>query len=309
MSRVVPADEQGLLRARDVLQGGGLVAFPTETVYGLGAIATDAAHVARVFAAKGRPADNPVIVHVPDAAWLDRVACEVPAASRRLAEALWPGPLTLVLPRGAHIPDVVTAGGPTVAVRAPAHAVAQRLIELVGAPLAAPSANRSGSLSPTTAADVVVSLGDAVDLVLDGGACDVGIESTVVRADDRLTVLRPGTLDPLALARIAGVPLAEDVVGLEASPGTRHAHYAPGVPVVLALRDEVVARVTELGAVALTWSLPGDLRLPADEAGYARGLYAALRTLAREGRPVVVEAVPASWTGVADRLRRASAAR
>ncbi len=308
MSRIVPADAGGISLACGVLRRGGLVAFPTETVYGLGAIARDGAAVRRVFAAKGRPADNPVIVHVLGVRALSEVAREVSPASRALAEALWPGPLTLVLPRAREIPDVVTAGGDTVAVRAPAHPAAQALLAALGEPLAAPSANRSGELSPTSAEDVARSLGARVELILDGGPCDVGIESTVVRADDELTVLRPGVLDGAALARIARIPLVESAIGHEASPGTRHRHYAPGVPMCVVRAAKLAARVRAVHGVSLTWTMPGDARLPADEAGYARGLYAALRELAGRGRPIVVEEVPAAWTGVRDRLARAAAA-
>ncbi|NDC52973.1 MAG: threonylcarbamoyl-AMP synthase, partial [Planctomycetia bacterium] len=176
-----PADTLAALdRAAGILSAGGLVAIPTETVYGLAAVATDADAVARIFAAKGRPATNPLIVHVADPAMARGLSSAWPDAAETLAAALWPGPVTLVVPRGGTIPDAVTAGGPTVALRCPAHPLTRLLIEKVGAPLAAPSANRSLAVSPTTAAHVLDGLADRVDLILDGGPCGRGIESTVV---------------------------------------------------------------------------------------------------------------------------------
>ncbi len=175
----VPQSDR-IARAAAVLRGGGLVAFPTETVYGLGALALDAAAVGRIFAAKGRPANNPVIVHIADLKQIEQVAAEWPDAAERLARRFWPGPLTLVVPRNADVPDATTAGGPTVAVRVPAHPVALALLRAVGAPVAAPSANRSAELSPTLAEHVLRGLDGRIDLVLDGGPTAGGIESTVL---------------------------------------------------------------------------------------------------------------------------------
>src|SRR5262245_52423466 len=173
-------EAQAIARAAVVLRAGGLVAFPTETVYGLGANALDATAVRRIFTAKGRPANNPLIVHVAGAAHVGRVAAAWPALAARLAERFWPGPLTLILPRSAAVPDEVTAGGPTVAVRVPAHPVARALLEAAGVPVAAPSANRSTQLSPTTAAHVLRGLNGRIDLLLDGGPTAGGLESTVL---------------------------------------------------------------------------------------------------------------------------------
>src|SRR5437660_12869477 len=180
MTRIFIAEPAAIAEAAAVLRRGGLVAFPTETVYGLGGNALDPAAVARIFAAKGRPATNPVIVHVADAAGVPLVAAAWPDPAARLAARFWPGPLTLVLPRRPEVPDVVTAAGPTVAVRVPAHPVARALLRAAGVPVAAPSANRSSELSPTTAEHVLRGLGGRIDLILDAGPCPGGIESTVL---------------------------------------------------------------------------------------------------------------------------------
>ncbi len=311
--RLGPGD---LAQAAAILRRGGLVAFPTETVYGLGADATDARAVAGVFAAKGRPADNPLIVHLADAAALGEVA----EGGSPLA-ALWPGPLTLVLrrrPRG--VCDLATAGLATVAVRVPDHALARALIAAAGCPVAAPSANRSGRPSPTTAAAVLEDLDGAIDAVLDGGPTDVGVESTVVDAtEDPPRVLRLGGLPLEALRRLA----PDIAVGGDArrSPGTRYRHYAPRAPVVLAPGEAVAgllaadpraaALVTDETAARLPAGRGGVARLGplADAAAHARRLFEALRSLDR-GQPsvIVAEILPEAGLdrAVMDRLRRAA---
>ncbi len=194
-----------IARAAAVLRGGGLVAFPTETVYGLGALALDAAAVGRIFAAKGRPANNPVIVHIAETEQVSRIAAEWPEVAERLARRFWPGPLTLIVPRNANVPDVTTAGGPTVAVRVPAHPVALALLRAVGAPVAAPSANRSSELSPTLAEHVLRGLDGRIDLVLDGGPTTGGIESTVLDVSTSPPrLLRPGLIGPAELEAMVG---------------------------------------------------------------------------------------------------------
>src|SRR5438128_2586209 len=213
MTAVLTIDRQfpepaAIARAAAILRQGRLVAFPTETVYGLGANALDAAAVARVFEVKGRPPTNPLIVHVAGADQIAQVAADWPDVAARLAERFWPGPLTLVLPKRRELPDIVTAGGPTVAVRVPAHPVAQALLKEAGVPVAAPSANRSTGLSPTTAAHVLRGLADRIDLILDGGPTSGGIESTVLdvtTSPPRL--LRPGLVTPAAIEAIVG-PIA-----------------------------------------------------------------------------------------------------
>src|SRR5579859_85359 len=235
-----------LLEAAEVLRGGGLVAFPTETVYGLGALALDAAAARRVYRAKGRPSDNPLIVHVADAAMLGRVVRRVTPLARRLMRAFWPGPLTLILEKAPAVPAAVTGGRGTVAVRCPAHPAARALLRALGEPVAAPSANRSGRPSPTAAAHVLRDLAGRVPLILDGGPCRHGLESAIVDARGRRPVLlRPGTLAPERIARAARAPLAAPGRSAPPSPGARHRHYAPSCRVAL-----VPAALVRRGAAA-----------------------------------------------------------
>jgi L-threonylcarbamoyladenylate synthase len=227
--------------AAEALRAGRLVVFPTETVYGLGANALDAQAIARLYAAKGRPADNPLIVHVPDEAAARALAARWPPAAARLAAAFWPGPLTLVVPRGPGIPDATTAGLDSVALRVPAHAMAQRLMRAAGVPVAAPSANRSGRPSPTRVQDARADLGDLVAVYLDGGPTRIGLESTVVDVgQERPVLLRLGGISRAELEAVVG---RVDVDTASArSPGTRHRHYAPRARVVLAEPDQLEAR-------------------------------------------------------------------
>jgi L-threonylcarbamoyladenylate synthase len=314
-----------LARAAEVLRAGGLVAFPTETVYGLGANALDAAAVARIFAAKGRPANNPLIVHVAETADVLRVVSAWPNEAARLAERFWPGPLTLVLPRRAEVPEVVTAGGPTVAVRLPAHPVARELIRLAGVPIAAPSANRSNRLSPTRARHVLRDLDGRIDLLLDGGPTPGGIESTVLdlsRCPPRL--LRPGLIEPATLEAIIG-PIERPQLAASAealpSPGMLARHYAPRTPMELVEGGEERVRQLSRDEKRVGWlvcfdvdedALPAEVtvvRLPSDAAGYAAELYQALHGLDEMGVDRIIAALPPKgedWLGVRDRLRRAS---
>src|SRR4051794_21935732 len=214
-------DPEVIRRAAELIRAGRLVAFPTETVYGLGANALDAAAVARVFQAKGRPPTNPLIVHLDGVDQIAQVAAGWPKVAVRLAERFWPGPLTLVLPKRPEVPDVVTAGGPTVAVRVPAHPVAQALLRAAGVPVAAPSANRSTELSPTTAAHVLRGLDGRIELILDGGPTPGGIESTVVDVTaSPLRLLRPGLVTPAELEAVVG-PVARGEPGASATGGGR----------------------------------------------------------------------------------------
>ncbi len=215
------ATDADIARAVDALRRGGLVAFPTETVYGLGADAADPDALARLFAVKGRPAEHPVIVHVAEPEQLADWAADVPPAARLLADALWPGPLTLVVPRAARVPDGVTGGGNTVGVRVPDQPAALRLLRAFGGGIAAPSANRFGRVSPTTAADVRADLGDDVDVVLDDGPCRVGLESTIVDCTgDELVILRPGAVTRERIEAVSGQPVAIARDGLVRAPGT-----------------------------------------------------------------------------------------
>ncbi len=307
---------------------GGLVAFPTETVYGLGARALDADAARRIFAAKGRPETHPLIVHVAGEADARSLAGEWSARAERLARAFWPGPLTLVVPRGSAVPAVVAGGGDSIAVRAPAHPVARALLRRLGEPIAAPSANRYQTISPTRAEHVVKSLGDAVALVLDGGPCDAGIESTVIDVTGaRPRVLRPGALSLAALRAVApDIERGEAVAAEDAlrpSPGMDARHYAPRARLVVAgtraqAVSEAVARASENERVGLVvrgevqaTALRIDVRvLPDEPTAFAAALFATLHALDDEGAAtIVVEAVPAAeaWWAVADRLKRASA--
>lgn len=307
-------DPRVIAEAGLLLLGGRLVAFPTETVYGLGAVATDDAAVATLFGAKGRPADNPLIVHGASLEMLLPLVAVLPPLARSLAERFWPGPLTLVVEAAPGVSPVVTAGLSTVALRVPDHPVARALLQAVGTGVAAPSANASGRPSPTTAAHVAADLGDAVALILDGGPCRVGVESTVVDArGDRPIVLREGDV---ARADLDAV----DVVGdLAASPGTRHRHYAPSCRVVVAPPGRAgdtaadLARDARVGLVATTSAPEGVVEVGRfiDGAGLAAGLYAWLRAAEDvDVDVVVVEAVSTHGVGAAvmDRLHRAATA-
>ncbi len=281
--------------AVDILRRGGLVAFPTETVYGLGANAADPLAVRRIFAAKGRPATNPLIVHVASATIAKRYAADWPAMADQLAQAFWPGPLTIVLPRDARIADEVSAGRGTVGLRVPDHAVALELLAAFDGPVAAPSANRANHVSPTTADHVRAELGDRVDLILDGGPCAVGIESTVVDLTGATpALLRPGGISREQLEAVVG-PVAI-VHGSAASPGQGSRHYAPVTPAYRIERGEPVPA----GGVLL--------RCVGDPATYARRLYARLRELDGTAEAIYVEMPPdvAGWAAVRDRLGRAT---
>lgn len=236
-----PESREILRRAARILKNGGLVVFPTETVYGLGADATDSDAAGRIYAAKGRPADNPLIVHVASADDVSRYAVET-EESRRLMQVFWPGPLTVVLPARETIPSTVTAGLPTVAIRCPSHPVARALLMEVGIPIAAPSANLSGSPSPTCARHVADDMMGRVDMILDGGDCEIGLESTIVMPDKDggLTLLRPGAVTPEMLRTVTPkLRIAEAVLGqlpegnAPLSPGMKYRHYAPSSPLVL----------------------------------------------------------------------------
>ncbi len=307
-----------------MLEAGGLVAFPTETVYGLGASALDARAVLSIFEAKGRPATHPLIAHVTDGAAARALVGGWPERAERLARAFWPGPLTLVVPRGERIPAVVGGGGDSVAVRAPANRVARALLARVAFPIAAPSANRYQSISPTRAEHVVKSLGDRVDLVIDGGACEKGIESTVVDVrGPRARVLRPGALGVEALRAVEPdvetVAAAPEPAEVHLSPGMDARHYAPRARLVLVeTRDGAVreardrARDARVGLV-VRGAVDGanaeiDVRRLADDPeAFAASLFATLHALDDAGVDViVVEAVPPgeAWWAVADRLQR-----
>ncbi len=317
----LPASSSGVDQAAAVLRAGGLVAFPTETVYGLGADARNVEAVTRVFAVKGRPADHPLIVHLADAAQLTGWARDIPETAWRLAEAFWPGPLTLVLPRLAGVPDVVTGGLDTVALRVPGHPVALALLAAFGDGIAGPSANRHGRVSPTSAGDVREELGADVDMVLDGGRCEIGIESTIVDlSTTKPRLLRPGAITGRALNRVLRSPLAKANAAVRC-PGNMPSHYAPRAHVILASPDDVGQRIDEwhrggqrVGVLAsrrpaglaedVTW-----LRFTGNMREQARELYHRLRQADHLGLQVLVAVMPRDvglGHALRDRLRRAA---
>ena len=322
MSGIVAATGDAIAQAVAQLRDGRLVAFPTETVYGLGADAANAVAVRRIFAAKERPADHPVIVHLASADAMPDWARVIPAPAQALAAAFWPGPLTLIVPRAAHVHDIVTGGQDTVGLRVPSHPVARALLAAFGGGVAAPSANRFGHVSPTCAAHVAADLGDKPALILDGGACDVGIESTIVafRGDVAL-LLRPGGIGVADLTRVLGrAPIAADRDAPRAS-GTLAAHYAPKTPASLLPADVLRAELTQLIArdevvavLARTLDPPDDfdgawIKGAREPSGYAHDLYAHLRALdAADADTLLIEDVPsdAAWLAIRDRLTRAT---
>ncbi len=333
-------DPEVIRQAAATLAAGGLVAFPTETVYGLGADALNAAAVGRIFEAKGRPSDNPIIVHIADDAVLPDLVTAVPPTARVLMARCWPGPLTLVLPSAPAVPPVTRGGLPTVAVRMPSHPVALALIRGAGRPVAAPSANRSGRPSPTTAQHVMTDLGDEVDLVLDAGPTPLGVESTVVDVTGETPVLlRPGAVALEVLTSLVGqiivhAPAAPAASGNSAlsrrSPGTRYRHYAPRARVVLIEAPPARVAADLAAAVRRLWArglcvgvmataeaapeVPSDavvrvMGSRADPATIAANLFAQLRELDDAGLDaIVVEGIAERGVGraVMDRLRRAA---
>ena len=302
------------------LRRGEAIGLPTETVYGLAADASNPEAVRRIFALKGRPADHPLIVHVADAGQIDRWARDIPDAARRLAAVFWPGPLTLILRRQADVPDEVTGGQATVGLRCPDHPLALALLQAFEGGLAAPSANRFGHVSPTTAAHVRDEFGSAVPVVLDGGDCQVGIESTILDLSGATPrILRPGRITRAQIEALIGEVAEGSASDSPRASGTLDAHYAPRTALLLMARAALVAearqqqalgkRVAVLAMAPLPEGLPG-IALPADADGYAHGLYAALRSLDALGANLLLaQRPPASrdWLAVNDRLRRSAA--
>ncbi|HXX10856.1 MAG TPA: L-threonylcarbamoyladenylate synthase [Burkholderiales bacterium] len=315
------ASDSEIAHAVEILRAGGLVAFPTETVYGLGADASNPAALHRLYEAKGRPTSHPVIVHVRGASDLPRWAREVPPVALRLTGRFWPGPLTLVLKRAAGVLDQVTGGEDTVGLRVPAHPIAQRLLHAFGGGIAAPSANRFGRLSPTTAQHVCDELGDTVDLILDGGACEVGIESTIIDLSRGTPVLlRSGRISTADIEAATGVKVAQRTSASPRAPGTLAAHYAPRTPLILAAASDFERVIREQAASGRIAVLAFHPQPPNSHASlwqigatdahvYAHDLYTLLRVLDRSGCVrIVVEAPPerAEWNAVRDRLMRAA---
>jgi len=304
-------------RAAEILRAGGLVAFPTETVYGLGADASSAAAVARLYRVKGRPADHPVIVHfsAPETAFA--WASEIPEAARKLAARFWPGPLTLILKRSAKAQDFVTGGQDSVGLRVPSHPVAQQLLREFGGGVAAPSANLFGKLSATTALHVREDLASDVDLVLDGGASEVGIESTIVDLSGGAPVLlRPGGISKGQLEKALNSRIEEKSSSSPRHSGGLERHYAPKTPALLVPAHRLDVEIAKRGAsvAVLAFSRPDErveywIRMPGEPRAYARRLYAALRELDAAGcGAILVESPPetAEWDAIRDRLLRAA---
>jgi L-threonylcarbamoyladenylate synthase len=319
-TRMVPADAKAITEAARILSGGGLVAFPTETVYGLAADATNGAAVARLYAAKGRPTFNPLIVHVADPAAARRLGT-FDAAASTLAAAFWPGPLTLVLPKADHCPmaELATAGLDTIAVRVPAHPVAHALIEAAGRPLVAPSANRSGHVSPTTSAHVAADLGGRIDLILDAGPTPIGVESTIVAClSEGPVLLRPGGVARAAIERVLAAPLGEALsaqADAPQAPGMLASHYAPATRLRLDAdavepREALLAFGPTLPPGAAQAIAVLNLSPAGDLVEAAANLFAHLRALDRAGaRAIAAMPVPREGLGEAinDRLTRAAA--
>jgi L-threonylcarbamoyladenylate synthase len=301
-------------RAAEVLRAGGLVAFPTETVYGLGADASSAEAVARLYAAKGRPADHPVIIHFATAKAAFSFAREIPPAARKLAERFWPGPLTLVLKRSAKAKDFVTGGQDSVGLRVPSHPVAQELLREFGGGVAAPSANLFGNVSATTARHVLDEM--KVELVLDGGASEVGIESTIVDLSSGVVLLRPGKISREEIEKLLNVKVTNPSSASPRHSGGLERHYAPKTPAKLVAPHALDAEIAKLGADAavLAFSKPDEcveywIRMPKEPQGYAQKLYAALRELDAAGcATILIETPPETgeWDAVRDRITRAA---
>ncbi len=323
---IVAPTPDNIDRAAQLLRAGQLVSFPTETVYGLGADATNAAAVRRIFAAKARPAAHPVIVHIADPGALPRWARAVPAAAQALAEAFWPGPLTLILPRRPEVDDIVTGGQDCVGLRVPGHSVAQALLAsfaaIGGEGIAAPSANRFGGISATTAQHVADDFAGEVALILDGGPCHHGIESTIVAfTDGDAVLLRPGAVPLAELARVLGYEPKAASAGAPRAPGSLETHYAPRTPARLVPSAEFAAALRQrvspgahIAVLAHSVAQPPFFEgawfdAPARDTAYAQQLYANLRALdALAADEIWIEAPPdgPEWHAVRDRLRRAT---
>ncbi|HTM64412.1 MAG TPA: L-threonylcarbamoyladenylate synthase [Gammaproteobacteria bacterium] len=313
--------QEEINRAAAILHDGGLVAVPTETVYGLAADARNPQAAARVFAAKERPHSHPLIVHLTDFSQAAEWAREIPAEARQLAEVFWPGPLTLILKKRPEVLDIVTGGQDTVALRAPRHPVAQALLQAFGGGLVAPSANRFTRISPTTAAAVQSELGDRVDMILDGGACEVGLESTILDlSSGQLRILRPGMISPQQIAAVIGRDvqvMRQDFPAEVRAPGMHHLHYAPETrtELISAARLQILT-AAELPAVYLYHhEIPSELhaqvtavKMPANAAAYAHELYAVLRAQDQQQfQRIFIETVPDApeWDAIRDRLIKA----
>lgn len=327
MTELLTADDAAIERAVELLRQGKLVAFPTETVYGLGADASNAEAVRGIFSAKGRPADHPLIVHIGNPGQLSAWAASIPESARRLAERFWPGPLTLILKKRPEVPDEVTGGQDTVGLRIPNNPVALRLLQAFGGGIAAPSANRFKRISPTQAHHVAEELDGRVDLILDGGPCHIGVESTIVDlSGNKPRLLRPGSISQADIEQVLQTELSVITVmdgEMPSAPGMMTVHYAPTTSTRLCSANRLVDTIQELTAQGkkvglLTYHFEPEsteslriVRLPDNTEDYAQGLYAALRELDKlQLDTILVEQPPATpeWHAVNDRLKKAAAA-
>ncbi len=322
MARNIRASQVEIEAAVEALRDGELVAFPTETVYGLGANAQNPAAVRKIFEAKGRPANHPVIVHLDSPRYLHRWVREVPEPANRLAESFWPGPLTLVLPRAPQVHDVITGGQETVAIRVPAHPMAQQLLTAFGGGIAAPSANRYGRLSPTRAEHVREEFGDSVRVILDGGECQIGLESTIVSFEgEQVRLLRPGSVTAAQIRAVVGDLLIGPGVESPRVPGGTPTHYAPITPLTIVPAGEIDAQADaassggrRVAVLAQRLPLRSHQTVTWINAGrrpeiYARDLYTNLRTLDKAGcQRILVQSIPDGerWEAVRDRLLHAA---
>lgn len=317
-ARIRAPTEAAIAEAAAILDRGGLVSFPTETVYGLGAAARDPVAVRRIFEVKGRPADHPLIVHVGGPSWLSDWASELPPEATLLAETFWPGPLTLVLRRASGVPDAVTGGAATIGVRMPDHPTALALLGRFGDAIAAPSANRFGRISPTRARHVAEELGNGVDLILDGGPCRVGVESTIVDLSSGAPkLLRPGGVQLEVIEHVLNRRLSAPDAASPRAPGMLASHYAPLTPARALDRDDLTATAGDGHGVLALGSVPAGTRahwivLPAEPVAAAHGLYEALRTLDAAGHDQILIELPPDtpeWRTVRDRMIRAATVR
>ena len=313
---------QSIRQAADLLHQGELVAFPTETVYGLGADASNPEAVGKIFAAKGRPADHPLIVHIASAAQLSDWAEEVPESALRLAEAFWPGPLTIILNKKARVPLAVTGGQNTVGLRVPANPVALQLLQAFGGGVAAPSANRFGRISPTLAEHVAEELNDSVACILDGGACSVGVESTIIDlSDGQPTILRPGRITRSQLKAVLKTDIGLSSQTKIRAPGMMAVHYAPNTMALLCpaetlitMIDELCAEGKQIGVLAFSTEIANlpclnILQLPDQAEHYEAALYSAMRELDKLALDsILIEQPPnnEAWAAVNDRLEKAT---
>jgi len=317
---VVRATQTEIENAVETLRAGDLVVFPTETVYGLGANASNPAAVRKIFEVKGRPPDHPVIVHLDDPRYLHRWVSDLPRAAEQLAAMFWPGPLTLILPKADSVNDIVTGGQDSIGIRVPSHPMAQQLLNAFGGGIAAPSANRYGRLSPTKPEHVRDELGDAVRVILDGGDSPIGLESTIVSClNDEVRLLRPGFITRSQIVQVVGELAAAGVA--PRAPGDRALHYAPSTPLEIVPSDdlevragEVLARQEKVAVLAMRPPLHTKRFMTWINAGkkpetYAHNLYNHLRTLDRAGCVrILVQELPQDerWAAILDRLQRAS---